>query len=105
LSSAADKTAQLLAALWVKNLPLVKERLATLDRAAEAASAGCLGEPLRSEAVGAAHKLAGSVGMYGYDEGTPIARELEVLLGAANPNAARAGALARELRRLLFPEG
>ena len=52
-----------------------------------------------------AHKLAGSLGMYGYDEGTRIAREIEVLLGGeATPDAARLGDLVAELRRAVFPE-
>jgi chemotaxis protein histidine kinase CheA len=105
LSSAADKTAQLLAALWTKNRPLVEERLTILDRAAAAAAAGGLGEALQLEAVGAAHKLAGSVGMYGYDQATPIARELEVLFGGTMLDAARTGGLVRELRAMLFPGG
>jgi HPt (histidine-containing phosphotransfer) domain-containing protein len=103
LSDAADKTAALLAALWVRIRPLVEERLATLDQAAAAAAAGTLSDGLRAEAAGSAHKLAGSLGMYGYDEGTRIARELEVLLGGANPDAARLSGLIAELRGAVFP--
>jgi HPt (histidine-containing phosphotransfer) domain-containing protein len=100
-----DKTASLLAAIWQRSRPLVEERLALLERAATAAAAGGLPEELRKEAGGAAHKLAGSLGMYGYDEGTRIAREMEVLLGEAAPDAARLGSLVAELRRAVFPEG
>ena len=85
MTDAEDKTAALLATLWVKIRPLVEERLATLDKAAAAANAGTLAEDLRKEATSSAHKLAGSLGMYGYDEGTRVARELEVLLGGAKP--------------------
>jgi len=105
MTDAADKTANLLAALWVRIRPLVEERLATLDQAAADASAGTLGEGLRAEAASSAHKLAGSLGMYGYDEGTRIARELEVLLGGAQPDAARLGGLIAELRGALFTQG
>jgi hypothetical protein len=42
--------------------------------------------------------------MYGYDEGTRIAREMEVLLGEAAPDAARLGSLFARLRRAVFPE-
>jgi hypothetical protein len=43
--------------------------------------------------------------MYGYDEGTRIAREIEVLLaGDATPEAARFSNLVSELRRAVFPE-
>ena len=103
MTGAEQKTAKLLAALWVKNLPLVKERLTMLDRAAEAAAAAHLDEALREAAAGGAHKLAGSLGMYGYDEGTRIARELEVTLGAANPDAARLSGLIAGLRAAIFP--
>jgi HPt (histidine-containing phosphotransfer) domain-containing protein len=105
MSDAGDKTAALLAKLWVKIQPTVEERLATLDKAAAAAGRGTLGEDLRAEAAGNAHKLAGSLGMYGYDEGTRVARELEVLLGGAAPDAVRLTALIVELRGAVFPKG
>jgi len=76
MTDAADKTAALLANLWVRVRPIVEERLVTLDRAAAAAREGPLADALRVEAASAAHKLAGSLGMYGYDEGTRVAREI-----------------------------
>jgi hypothetical protein len=42
--------------------------------------------------------------MYGYDEGTAVARKIEVLLGEATPDAARLRALNAELRRAVFPQ-
>jgi HPt (histidine-containing phosphotransfer) domain-containing protein len=85
MNDADDKTSSLLAALWLRNLPLV--------------------EGLREEASHTAHKLAGSLGMYGYDEGTRIAREIEVLLaGDGTRDAARFGNLVAELQRAVFPE-
>jgi HPt (histidine-containing phosphotransfer) domain-containing protein len=101
MTEAEDKTASLLAALWVRNRPIVEQRLAVLDQAA----AGPLTEELRVEACSSAHKLAGSLGMYGYDEGTRIARELEALLGGARPVAARLIGLIAELRAAIFPTG
>ena len=105
MTEAEDKTAALLAALWVRNRPVVEERLASLDRAVADAAAGGLSEELRKEANSSAHKLAGSLGMYGFDEGTRVARELEVLLGGAAPDAARLNGLIAELRAAIFPEG
>jgi HPt (histidine-containing phosphotransfer) domain-containing protein len=99
-----DKTASLLAAIWLRSRPLVEERMALLERAATGAAAGGLTQELRKEAGGVAHKLAGSLGMYGYDEGTLIARQIEVLLGETAPDAARLGSLVAELRRAVFPE-
>jgi HPt (histidine-containing phosphotransfer) domain-containing protein len=100
-----DKTASLLAAIWQRNRALVEERLDLLERTAAAAAGGLI-EAQRQEAGGVAHKLAGSLGMYGYDEGTRIARQIEVmLLGDGMPDAVRLGALVVELRRAVFPEG
>src|SRR5580692_7999388 len=103
MSDAQDKTTALLAALWLKNRPIVEERLATLDGAA--AVPGVLSEDRRKEAQSAAHKLAGALGMYGYDEGTRIARLLEQLLESATPEPERFRGLIAELRAAVFPEG
>ena len=48
--------------------------------------------------------LAGSLGMYGYDEGTRLARELEQLLDSGSSDAARIRGLIAELRAAVFPE-
>ena len=105
MTDSDEKTASLLAAIWQRNRALVEERLALLEQAASMAEAGTLTDELRQEACGAAHKLAGSLGMYGFDEGTSIAREMEVLLGDTAPNAARLGDLVAELRRAILPAG
>ena len=105
MTDSDEKTASLLAAIWQRNRALVEERLALLDRAASAAAADSLDDLLRQEAGSTAHKLAGSLGMYGYDEGTRIARQMEVLLGDSAPDAARLGELVTALRRAIFPEG
>lgn len=76
---------QLLASLWQRNLPLLRQRLANLNAAAFHATAGQLSEDARKEAASIAHKLAGSLGMFGYFRGTELARELEILLDAEGP--------------------
>ncbi len=90
-------------AIWLRNRPLVEERLALLDRVGSVAAP--LSDELRAEASGVAHKLAGSLGMYGYEEGTRIARQIEALLGDVAPDVARLSALVKELRRAVFPAG
>jgi HPt (histidine-containing phosphotransfer) domain-containing protein len=105
MTDAADKTAKLLATLWLRNRPIVEERLGLLDRAAEAASTGKLDEALREEGRSTAHKLSGSLGMYGFDEGTRVAREMEVLLSGASPGGERLRMLCAELRVAVFPAG
>ena len=61
---------------------MIRDRLALLERAAELAAEGHLSPALREDAAMTAHKLAGSLGMFGYGEGTRIARSLEQLLDA-----------------------
>ena len=74
---AAARTSALLAALWRRNLPLLHERLTTLEYAAASAASGALSSDLRVEAAAIAHKLAGSLGMFGHHEATAIARRIE----------------------------
>ena len=99
-----DKTAALLAKLWVKIQPIVEERLSALDRAAAAAGQGPLPDDMRLEARNNAHKLAGSLGMYGFDEGTRVARELEQMLDAGAPDSARLNGLVADLRASVVPK-
>ncbi|HUZ97180.1 MAG TPA: Hpt domain-containing protein [Edaphobacter sp.] len=91
----------MLADLWERGLPLLRERLNLLDRAAAAADTGDLSEGLRVEAAGIAHKFAGSLGMLGYDRGTEIARRIEQILSASPAVSSRLGELVRELRETL----
>ncbi len=102
------KIDSLLAALWERNLPTLRERLDTLDRAAAAAASGHLTEASRAEALGIAHKLSGSLGMFGHHRGTEIARQIEAILSptpapsSGHPGSCL-GALVTELHDTLFP--
>lgn len=71
---------QLITALWERSVPLISERLNSLDVACEAALAGRLSPLMRRGAADTAHKLAGSLGMFGYPRGTELAREIEQTL-------------------------
>jgi HPt (histidine-containing phosphotransfer) domain-containing protein len=97
----ANRTVALLAAHWLRVRPLVEDRLATLDRAAAAAAANTLDHAQREAAADIAHKLAGSLGMYGYDQGTLIARQIELLLDFPTPDPAALHTLTTELRQAL----
>ncbi len=101
--SAELSTQKLLAELWKKNQSLILERLAQLDASADASASGCLPEELRAAAESTAHKLSGTLGMFGYQEGTNIAREMEQELQSAEPDASRLATLSRSLREVLFP--
>jgi HPt (histidine-containing phosphotransfer) domain-containing protein len=98
------KIEALLADLWHRQLPLLRERLDLLDRTAAEASTGALSEASRAEALSVAHKLAGSLGMFGYHQGTEIARTLELILKAPTRDALpKFASLARNLRATLQP--
>jgi HPt (histidine-containing phosphotransfer) domain-containing protein len=104
-ASIESRTKALLASMWVKNRPLMMERMEKMERVSAALDAGTLAPEMRAEALGLAHKLAGSLGMFGFDEGTRIARELEMLLEVQDAvDAERVGELVRELRGKVFGE-
>ena len=100
---AAAETNALIAELWQRHLPTLKERLDTLDRIA--ATAAALSEADREQAVSIAHKFAGSLGMYGYQRGTEIAMQLEALYRTPPVSQPQLLApLTRELRLSIFPD-
>jgi HPt (histidine-containing phosphotransfer) domain-containing protein len=98
---AVSPTQSLIASLWQRNQPQTQDRLALLDRAAAATASHTLTPELREEATSVAHKLAGSLGMFGFHDGTRIARELELHLGSATPDHATLTLLANQLRASL----
>ena len=97
------KTVTMISALWERKRPLILQRLTILDRAAEAAAVGSLEDSLCEEALSEAHKLAGSLGTFGFPTGTEIARELEVGLEDRSLKPERMQELIRRLRETLFP--
>jgi HPt (histidine-containing phosphotransfer) domain-containing protein len=101
---AAAETNALIAELWQRHLPTLKERLDTLDRIAAAATTAPLSEADRQQAVSIAHKFAGSLGMYGYQRGTEIAMQLEALYRTPPVSQPQLLApLTRDLRLSIFP--
>ena len=98
------KINNVLAELWKKNLPTVHERLDLLDKFGKAAASGELDEPTRIEALNIAHKLAGSLGMYGYQQGTEVASKMERILKSPTPETLiTLRTLAADLRKSLAP--
>lgn len=89
----------LLARVWQQNAHIMTARRDQLTAAAAAAAAGTLTPEMRAEARDIAHKMAGSLGMFGYHEGTTAAQKLEVLLeGSGEPDAPELVRLAAALR-------
>ena len=101
--TADSRTIQLIAELWRKNQPQILDRLALLDAAAAAAQSAALLDSQRFEAESMSHKLAGSLGMFGFPVGTTIARALEDEFHKDHPDAALLKRLTQDLRTLLFP--
>ena len=96
----AQKTRVLLADLWRRNRPVIEERMKVLT---SAAATEPLPDHLHAAALDVAHKLSGSLGMFGFEQGTVLARELEQLLGNPHPDASRLGEIAKQLREMLLP--
>jgi len=98
----SDQIDTVLASLWKKNLPTLRERLDLLDRTASLAASGTLPEAPRLEAYSIAHKLTGSLDMFGYQQGTDIARKIEHILKAPTPKQLTTlTTLAKDLRSSL----
>jgi HPt (histidine-containing phosphotransfer) domain-containing protein len=89
-------------AIWLRNRPLMQDRVSHLLRAAAAARLGQLTPALAAEAAETAHKLAGSLGMFGFPAGTILARAFERSLAeAAPPDAPTLARLSSALNDML----
>ncbi|MEM8639103.1 MAG: response regulator [Cyanobacteria bacterium P01_G01_bin.54] len=73
----AAATQAAVARLWQQFREPILARLATLEAAIAALSRNQLTEKLRADAETQAHKLVGSLGMYGLSAGSEAARQLE----------------------------
>jgi len=80
------------ARVWAQFRDLIFERMAAVEAAAVGLRQATLTPEVRQKAVLEAHRLAGSLGMFGLAEGTRLAREIEHLLdetAAHAPNTPR----------------
>lgn len=84
----------LLQSLWVKNYPILIERLALIRNATDKLNESSLDDQTRKAGEDAAHKLAGILGTFGLPRGSVLASKIEALLaGDASTCAQRAGEL------------
>lgn len=74
-----------LVALWERFKDAHLARLTVLEQAATALLDDALESDLRHQAEAEAHKIAGSVGTFGFIEGSRLAREVECLLQGSAP--------------------
>jgi HPt (histidine-containing phosphotransfer) domain-containing protein len=98
-SIAARNPAQVLADAWHRYAETAASRVDVLEEAAAALAAGRLDEELRRRAGDEAHRLAGSLGMFGVPAGSERALECEQTLRAEGPLGAAEGALLASLAR------
>ena len=74
------QTQTALAAVWQKFEGMHNERIAILEQANQVWQTHALSGQLLKQAQRAAHKLAGSLGIFGFPEGSRLALEMEKLL-------------------------
>jgi len=90
--------------MWTRFLPEIRERVAVLEKVA-AESAHELTPAGREQVHAMAHKLAGTLGMFGLSRGTELARELEATYSQASSPDPRSGerlaAVAAEIRAIV----
>jgi DNA-binding response OmpR family regulator/HPt (histidine-containing phosphotransfer) domain-containing protein len=102
--SAEDEARATTIALWQQFKQPMLDRIALLDQAAVALAAGNLSDAIRENAAHAAHKLAGSIAMFGFPDATQIGRDLEQLLQLPHPPFTDFKKLLDELHQVLqFP--
>lgn len=85
--------------VWVRVRPSAAEKVARLAEAAERLADGTLDDDLRADAWQQAHRLAGSLGSFGFADGSVAAAEAEAILEGV-PDVADAPALARAVARM-----
>ncbi|MGK7872961.1 MAG: response regulator [Xenococcaceae cyanobacterium] len=71
--------------VWKRVKEKFSRRVAVIEKATTAILKDTLGDELRQQAEQEAHKLAGSLGMFDFDEGSRLAREMEQLFHAGMP--------------------
>jgi HPt (histidine-containing phosphotransfer) domain-containing protein len=91
--------------MWASHRSQILERVAVLEAAASAVIAKNLTPSECAAAHEAAHKLAGTLGMFNLERGTDLARELELAYSPESAPAAASGphlaSLAAELRAMI----
>ncbi|MBW4621713.1 MAG: response regulator [Cyanosarcina radialis HA8281-LM2] len=75
-----EQTLSAIAGVWHKYKGRVAEQINVLEQASQALSTNTLSEELRDAARKEAHTLAGSLGTFGFANGSQLAKEIENLL-------------------------
>ncbi|MFB2978161.1 response regulator [Microseira sp. BLCC-F43] len=95
------QTTAAIAGVWNRFKDRIGEQVEVLAQTAAALSEGKITPELHAQAEREAHTLAGSLGTFGFSEGSQVARKIERLLQATNlgrKDAVRLGKLVKSLR-------
>ncbi|MBD2327912.1 response regulator [Alkalinema sp. FACHB-956] len=66
--------------IWEQSQPRIREQMTTIKQAIAALEKNKLTEEVLNQAIQNAHTLAGSLGMFGFSQGSTLAQQLERLL-------------------------
>ena len=100
----AETTKKLIDGVWRRNQTQVLACLEHLECTASAVAENSMTPLVLEKALSISHKLAGSLGMFGFGEGTQLARVLEHQLESETPDATEMFIAITRLRKVLFPE-
>jgi diguanylate cyclase (GGDEF)-like protein len=84
-SGAVSTANSQVATIWERAKASLDQRVSVIEQATTLLQQGKLSQVLRSEAEREAHRLIGSLGMFGSDEGSQIAQAIESLLTDGQP--------------------
>jgi HPt (histidine-containing phosphotransfer) domain-containing protein len=98
----SDEVRSALEKVWLNSRPEALRRLATLERFAESLRSGTPDQQSWERALSAAHRLSGSLGMFGFNEASSCAAKIEALLeNGPTPDLPATISLVERLRMLL----
>lgn len=99
-----DEAREAAIVLWEKFKSPTLQRMASLEQAVTTLESGSLPEALRQRALTDAHKLSGSLGMFGFSAGSRLAHAIEQGLATTSPaTVSQLQALVKALQQELQP--
>ncbi|MBI4781160.1 MAG: response regulator [Oscillatoriophycideae cyanobacterium NC_groundwater_1537_Pr4_S-0.65um_50_18] len=98
--SQPQQTHLAIARLWEELQDKVKARLPIFDQVLVALQTDQLTLELQHQAAQEAHRLAGSLGIFGFTQGSDLARSLEALLSDSNLTHAQGNAVMKQITKL-----
>ena len=75
-----EELADAIDAIWTRSRDVIMSRVSLIEAAATSLIASSLTESDRLEAQRAAHRLAGTVGIFGFHNASSLARDIELAL-------------------------